>query len=84
MCCLCSCPSETTVHLLNDCPGTYPTQASLGISFDTLANELPDNIIPITRFDAWLRHILPIEQSMTDHGILAILSEKLMKDLLQH
>jgi hypothetical protein len=79
MCRLCSYPSETTVHLLNDCPGTYPTRASLGISFDTLANESPDNIIRIARFDAWLRRILPIQQSMTDHGILAILSETLRK-----
>jgi hypothetical protein len=36
------------------CIGANPTRASLGISFDTLANESPDNIIHIARFDTWL------------------------------
>jgi hypothetical protein len=72
-------PLETTVHLLTDCPGTYPTRASLGISFDTLVNESSDNIIHIARFNTWLRGILPIEQFMATHGTLAILNETLLK-----
>ena len=79
MCHLCGYPLETTVHLLTDCPGTYPTQASLGISFDTLVNESPDNIIRIARFDTWLRGVLPIEQLMATQGIHAILNETLRK-----
>jgi hypothetical protein len=74
-CRLCGYPSETTVHLLSDCPGTYPTRASLGISFDTLVHESPENIIRIARFDAWLRQILPVEQSMTDCSLLATLTK---------
>ena len=78
-CRLCGYPSETTVHLLCDCPGSYPTRASLGISFDTLVCETPENVLPITRFDAWLRHTLPVEQSMTDASLLAILTSTLRK-----
>jgi hypothetical protein len=50
---------------------------NLGISFfDTLlVKESPDNIIRIARFDTWLRGVLPIEQLMATHGILAILNE---------
>ena len=59
-CCFCGYPSETTVHLLCDCPGMYPTQASLGISFDTLASETPENVLHITWFDAWLWQIFPV------------------------
>jgi hypothetical protein len=84
MCRLCGYPSETTVHLLTTCPGTYPTRASLGISFDTLVNESPDNIIRIARFDTWLRSVLPIDQLMATQGISAILHDTLRKRKVQN
>jgi hypothetical protein len=84
LCRLCGYPSETTVHLLTACPGTYPTRASLGISFDTLVIESPDNIIRIARFDAWLRSVLPLEQLMATQGISAILRETMRKRKVHH
>lgn len=78
-CHLCVYPSETTVHLLSNCPGMYPTRASLGISFDTLVSETPDSILWIARFDTWLRQLFPIVQSMTDDSLRAILTKALRK-----
>ena len=83
-CCLCGYPSETTVHLLCDCPGMYPTRASLGISFDTLVCETPENILCIARFDAWLWQIFPVVQSKTDESLLAILTQALQKQKVPH
>jgi hypothetical protein len=44
-----------------------------------LVYESTDNIIRIARFDAWLRQILPVAQSMTDLSLLVTLTEMLIK-----
>jgi hypothetical protein len=58
---------------------TQQPELPFGISFDTLANESPDNIIHIARFDTWLGGALSTVQLMTTHGILAILADTLQK-----
>jgi hypothetical protein len=42
------------VHLLNNCPDTTAFQIDHGISFDTLVNETPENILLIAHFDAFI------------------------------
>ena len=83
-CCFCEYLSETSVHLLCDCLGMYPTWASLGISFDTLVCETPENVLHIARFDAWLWQIFPITQLMTDNSLLAIIMKRLWKWKVPH
>jgi len=53
-CRFCGWPCETTVHLRSTCPGTANYRMTSGISFSTLAHELPDNILCIASFDAFI------------------------------
>ena len=57
-CHFCGHPCETVVHLLTACPDTTAYCDTHGISFDTLVNETPENILRIAHLDAFIRREL--------------------------
>jgi hypothetical protein len=74
-CRFCGYPCETTVHLLSTCPDTAAYRLTHGISFDTLVDETPENIIRIAHFDAFIRRVLGCTHYRCNKSLTAILYE---------
>jgi hypothetical protein len=74
-CRFCGYPCETTVHLLSTCPDTAAYRLTHGISFDTLVDETPENIMRIAHFDAFIRRVLGCTHYRCNESLKAILYE---------
>jgi len=74
-CRFCSHPCETFVRLLNACPDTAAYCITHGISFDTLVNEMPENILRIAHFDAFLWRVLGCSHWHSNPSLDSILSD---------
>jgi len=64
-CRFCGYPCETTVHLLDSCPGTACFRLAHGTSFATLAHESPKSILCIASFDAFIWRCLKCDYIRT-------------------
>ncbi len=75
-CRFCGYSCETTVHLLNDCPDTTAIQIDHGISFHTLVNETPENILLlIVHFNAFIQHVLGCYHWTSNPSLESILND---------
>jgi len=73
-CRFCGYPCETTVHLLDSCPGTASYRLARGISFDTLAHESPESILCIASFDAFIRRCLRCDYIRTQPNLDSVIN----------
>jgi len=69
-CTFCGAPVETTIHLIRDCPGTFPVRYSFGISPTTLQCDTENNILRITQFDLWIRRSRSYDNRPNNQGSL--------------
>jgi len=69
-CRFCGFPTETTIHLLTDCPDTASIRANNGISLDTLRYDTRGNILAIACFDAFIRNTLPYDKEPPNKQLL--------------
>ena len=67
-CRFCSCPKETIIHLLMDCPGLTSYRYTTKVAIGDLQNDSPAAIYRIARLDDWLRYADPVNE-IPDFGV---------------